>query len=124
MASNTATIATSALSALTVLIAWMYRYKIAELAKANRRKAPNEVLFDGYERLLKSYQEGIRERDLKIEKLEQILDNAQNELDKSRQIILEMKDQERKKDEIIHELESKLAELKALHQDQQLNASS
>lgn len=110
-----ATVVTSALSALTVVIAWVYRYRIAELAKANKRKLPIEVLFNGYEQLLKSYQQGIRERDEKIERLETSFNNVQLELDRARDIIRDMKDQEKAKDEIIRELEAKLAELKSLH---------
>ncbi len=103
------------LSALTVLIAWVFRYKIAELAR-NKTKAPQEILFDGYEKLLKSYQNGISERDGKIAELESNFDTIQDDLNKAKNTIQEMKAEDAKKTRVINELEMKLRELKTIHQ--------
>lgn len=103
------------LSAFTVLIAWIFRYKIAELAR-NKSKAPQEILFEGYEKLLKNYQSAVLERDNKILELESNFDKIQNDLNKARYTIQEMKDEDAKKTRLINELELKLRELKTIHQ--------
>lgn len=107
-------IAVAILSATTVLIAWIFRYKIAELARG-KTKAPQEILFEGYERLLKSYQNGIRERDTKITELEDSFDKMQEDLNHARATINQMKVEDARKARVIGELELKLRELKTLH---------
>lgn len=103
------------LSAFTVLIAWIFRYKIAELARA-KSKPPQEILFEGYEKLLKSYQEAIKQRDVKIIELEKSFDKIQDDLNGARTTINELKVQDARKSRIISDLELKLKELKTLNQ--------
>lgn len=104
-----------ALSALTTVLVWVFRFKIAGLARGGREKAPSEVLFEGYEHLLKQYQEALDEKDGKIVKLETSFNKLQSELDSSKRIIQKMKQEDEKKQRIITELELKLAELKKIH---------
>jgi peptidoglycan hydrolase CwlO-like protein len=113
--SDSTALAIAAMSAFTVLVAWVFRYKIAELAR-RKTKAPQEVLFEGYEKLLKSYQSAISDRDNKIAELEANFDKMQADLDAARNTINELKTQDAKKTRIISELELRLSELKTLHQ--------
>lgn len=113
-ADNTAVII-AALSFLTAATAWVFRFKIAELAGKKKEKAPVEVLFGGYEKLLKQYQSVLDEKDGKIAKLERTLGHVQDEMDKAQSVIREMKEEDARKAKLIEELELKLAELKNIH---------
>lgn len=104
----------ASLSTLTVLIAWIFRYKIAELAKG-RTKAPQEVLFEGYEELLKTYKETNRDQHAKILQLEKNVGKLQNDLNAASQTIQQMKIEDARKAGVIDELQLKLEELKAIH---------
>ncbi len=105
------------LSASTVLIAWIFRYRIASLGKIKAKKddkEPSTVLFEGYEKLLKQYQDELLLKDNKINKLESALDHVRTELDNAQVLIAEMRADTLEKTHKINTLETKLAELREI----------
>lgn len=108
------------ISAFTVLIAWIFRYKIAELAKG-RTKAPQEVLFKGYEDLLKIYKETNKDQHAKIIELEENFGKVQSDLNQAMTTIQKMKTEDARKTQIIEELQLKLEELKRIHKQEKEN---
>lgn len=78
----------------------------------NRAKTPNEVLFQGYEQLLKSYQVAIAERDTKFSKLEKEFDTLQADMDEARETIRQMKKEDERKASVINDLTYRLQQLK------------
>jgi peptidoglycan hydrolase CwlO-like protein len=111
MSDTNTQIVLAVLAFLTGVVAWYARVKIAE-TKRKQPKAPSEVLFEGYEKLLKRYQEAIHERDTKIQKLEQAFEHVQTELNNALQVIGEIKNDNKNKDDIIASLESQLLKLR------------
>lgn len=95
----------------TTTIAWVFRYKIAEIGK-KRGRAPQEILFEGYEKLLKSYQQGLRERDEKIDELENQFKVLQQDLNGAHDMIRKMREEALERVRLITELETQLTKLK------------
>lgn len=107
---NTTNILVAAFSFLTAAIAWVFRDRIA----GKKKKTPIEVLIEGYERLLKQYQQALGERDIKIDTLEKAFQRVQSDLNAAKNLIDTMKEENAKKQAIITDLELKLTELRKI----------
>lgn len=112
---NTTALVVALLSFLTVAVAWIFRFKIANMT-LRRNKAPVEILFEGYEKLLKNYQEAMADRDRKYAQMETDFDKLQQDLDHARATIANMKLEDYRKAQVIAGLELSLGELKVQHQ--------
>lgn len=99
------------LAFLTGVTAWYAKIKIAEARKPHD-KPPNEILFDGYEKLLRRYQSLNAQLDNKVQELEVAFEHVQLELNKALVLVDEMKNENTSKDSVIKTLESQLLALK------------
>lgn len=101
--------------ALAVIIASLITaiaaYSAAKLRV--RKKQPQDVIYDGYDRLLKNYQQGLKDRDQQINDLKAAFNKVQSDLNQALDIISQMKEDNRQKGEMIDRLESQLQGLKA-----------
>lgn len=95
-------------SFITALFAYGWRY----IRRDDKKRPPQEVLYEGYEKLLHSYQNAITERDKKIDKLETAFNHLQGELNTAHNLLRDMREDNLKKSRMITQLEQKLIDLK------------
>jgi hypothetical protein len=98
---------------LVVLITWVFRYRIVELSK-RKGHTPTEVLFGGYEKLLKQYQNNLVDREAKYIALEDSFKHIQGELNDAQNTIRELRQEDARKSRVIKTMGKTIEELRLI----------
>lgn len=106
-------------SVLTTYLTVKYKNKIIKPSEDKNQdgtpKTRMDVIFDGYEKLIKQQQEDILRKEKQLQQTQDLIDRLQEEVDETRQIVKEQQKQLEEQKQLNQQLKEQLALMKKNH---------